>query len=115
MTSDVKIMKDPHTLVHKGYGFVSYVNKVDAEAAITQMNGQWLGPRKIRTNWATRKVQPGGEALLTQAAPQGSKLNKVFVFAYKTRYPLRDSYRLMTSYDILNLKIRASKFNYFLK
>lgn len=71
--SDVKIMKDPHTLVHKGYGFVSYVNKTDAETAITQMNGQWLGTRKIRTNWATRKVQPGGEALLTQAAPQGGK------------------------------------------
>ncbi len=58
--SDVKIMKDPHTLVHKGYGFISFVNKVDAEAAIAQMNGQWLGTRKIRTNWATRKVQPGG-------------------------------------------------------
>jgi len=72
-------MKDPHTLVHKGYGFVSYVNKVDAEAAITQMNGQWLGPRKIRTNWATRKVQPGGEALLTQAAPQGSKYTLFFL------------------------------------
>lgn len=58
--SDVKIMKDPHTLVHKGYGFISFVNKLDAEAAIAQMNGQWLGTRKIRTNWATRKVQPGG-------------------------------------------------------
>lgn len=58
--SDVKIMKDPQTLVHKGYGFVSFVNKVDAESAIAQMNGQWLGTRKIRTNWATRKVQPGG-------------------------------------------------------
>jgi nucleolysin TIA-1/TIAR len=53
-------MKDPQTLVHKGYGFVSFVNKVDAESAIAQMNGQWLGNRKIRTNWATRKVQPGG-------------------------------------------------------
>ena len=57
---DVKIMKDPQTLVHKGYGFVSFVNKPDAESAIAQMNGQWLGTRKIRTNWATRKVQPGG-------------------------------------------------------
>jgi nucleolysin TIA-1/TIAR len=46
--------------VHKGYGFISFVNKVDAESAIGQMNGQWLGTRKIRTNWATRKVQPGG-------------------------------------------------------
>lgn len=58
--SDVKIMKDPITLAHKGYGFVSFVNKVDAEAAISKMNGQWLGSRKIRTNWAIRKAQPGG-------------------------------------------------------
>lgn len=62
--SDSKIMKDPHTLVHKGYGFISFVNKADAETAIGAMNGQWLGTRKIRTNWATRKVQPGGEAAL---------------------------------------------------
>jgi RNA recognition motif-containing protein len=62
---DVKIMKDPHTLVHKGYGFISFVNKSDAETAIGQMNGQWLGTRKIRTNWATRKVQPGGAEILT--------------------------------------------------
>lgn len=49
-------MKDPQTLVHKGYGFVSFVNKIDAETAINQMNGQWLNSRKIRTNWAARKV-----------------------------------------------------------
>jgi nucleolysin TIA-1/TIAR len=57
--TDVKIMKDPQTHAHKGYGFISFVNKVDAETAIASMNGQWLGTRKIRTNWATRKVQPG--------------------------------------------------------
>jgi RNA recognition motif-containing protein len=60
-------MKDPHTLQHKGYGFISFVNKVDAETAIASMNGQWLGTRKIRTNWATRKVQPGGE-MMTQSS-----------------------------------------------
>jgi len=27
----------------------------EAESAITAMNGQWLGSRSIRTNWATRK------------------------------------------------------------
>lgn len=27
----------------------------DAETAISNMNGQWLGSRPIRTNWATRK------------------------------------------------------------
>ena len=39
----------------KGYGFVSFVKKVDAQTAIEQMNGQFLGSRSIRTNWATRK------------------------------------------------------------
>lgn len=64
-------MKDPHTLVHKGYGFISFVNKSDAETAIGQMNGQWLGTRKIRTNWATRKVQPGGAEILTSVPGMG--------------------------------------------
>lgn len=73
--SDVKIMKDPQTLVHKGYGFVSFVNKVDAEAAIAQMNGQWLGTRKIRTNWATRKVQPGGMTGGEAQPKYGNKLD----------------------------------------
>ncbi|XP_036367567.1 nucleolysin TIAR isoform X1 [Octopus sinensis] len=53
--SDCKIIRDPQTLKSKGYGFVSFVNKVDAETAINTMNGQWLGSRPIRTNWATRK------------------------------------------------------------
>lgn len=74
--SDTKIMKDPHTLVHKGYGFISFVNKSDAETAIGAMNGQWLGTRKIRTNWATRKVQPGGEQTLGQPG-QGKYAHKL--------------------------------------
>ncbi|XP_059179227.1 cytotoxic granule associated RNA binding protein TIA1-like isoform X10 [Physella acuta] len=53
--SDCKIIRDPATMKSRGYGFVSYVNKQDAEAAINQMNNQWLGTRPIRTNWATRK------------------------------------------------------------
>ncbi|XP_060572550.1 nucleolysin TIAR-like isoform X5 [Ruditapes philippinarum] len=53
--SDCKIIRDPQSLKSKGYGFVSFVNKQDAETAISSMNGQWLGSRPIRTNWATRK------------------------------------------------------------
>ncbi|XP_070210914.1 nucleolysin TIAR-like [Littorina saxatilis] len=53
--SDCKIIRDPTTQKSKGYGFVSFVNKQDAENAINNMNGQWLGNRPIRTNWATRK------------------------------------------------------------
>lgn len=53
--SDAKVIRDPQTLKSKGYGFVSYPKREEAERAIEQMNGQWLGRRTIRTNWATRK------------------------------------------------------------
>ena len=46
---------DPETLKSKAYGFVSFTKKVEAENAITLMNGQMLGSRSIRTNWATRQ------------------------------------------------------------
>lgn len=57
--SDVKVIKDPATQKSKGYGFVSYPRREEAERAIEQMNGQWLGRRTIRTNWATRKPADG--------------------------------------------------------
>ncbi|XP_029723527.1 uncharacterized protein LOC109423650 isoform X1 [Aedes albopictus] len=53
--SDCRVVRDPQTLKSKGYGFVSFVKKSEAENAIAAMNGQWLGSRSIRTNWATRK------------------------------------------------------------
>uniref|UniRef100_A0A673G199 Nucleolysin TIA-1-like n=1 Tax=Sinocyclocheilus rhinocerous TaxID=307959 RepID=A0A673G199_9TELE len=52
---DARVVKDMATGKSKGYGFVSFFNKWDAENAIQQMGGQWLGGRQIRTNWATRK------------------------------------------------------------
>jgi len=56
--SDCKIIRDAQTLQSKGFGFVSFVKKEDAESAIDGMNGQWLGNRPIRTNWASRKPAP---------------------------------------------------------
>ncbi|KAF7280798.1 hypothetical protein GWI33_005495 [Rhynchophorus ferrugineus] len=53
--SDCRVVRDPQTLKSKGYGFVSFIKKGEAESAIAAMNGQWLGSRSIRTNWATRK------------------------------------------------------------
>ncbi|XP_034040916.1 nucleolysin TIAR isoform X1 [Thalassophryne amazonica] len=53
--SDARVVKDMTTGKSKGYGFVSFYNKLDAENSIVQMGGQWLGGRQIRTNWATRK------------------------------------------------------------
>lgn len=53
--SNCRIVRDPQTLKSKGYAFVSFVKKGDAENAIQSMNGQWIGSRAIRTNWSTRK------------------------------------------------------------
>lgn len=58
--SDCRVVRDPTTLKSKGYGFCSFIKKVDAQTAIEQMNGQFLGSRSIRTNWATRKPPPLG-------------------------------------------------------
>jgi len=61
--SDCRVVKDMVTGKSKGYGFVSFVRKKDATTAIEQMNGQWLGSRSIRTNWATRKpAAPGSNS-----------------------------------------------------
>lgn len=35
-------------------------DKADADQAIATMNGEWLGSRSIRVNWANQKTQTGG-------------------------------------------------------
>ncbi|OAF66236.1 Nucleolysin TIAR [Intoshia linei] len=54
--SNVKIIRDINNMRSKGYGFVTFIHKSDAEKAIVEMNGQWLGSKSIKTNWATGKV-----------------------------------------------------------
>jgi len=69
--SDCRVVRDPTTNKSKGYGFCSFVRKQDAQTSIEQMNGQWLGSRSIRTNWATRKppsVTGGGGGGVTGKA-----------------------------------------------
>ncbi|GFU21681.1 nucleolysin TIA-1 isoform p40 [Nephila pilipes] len=66
---DCRVVRDPQTLKSKGYGFVSFVKKADAENAIGTMNGQWLGSRAIRTNWATRKPPTNRSQNDTNAKP----------------------------------------------
>ncbi|KAM9364668.1 nucleolysin TIAR isoform 2-T2 [Pholidichthys leucotaenia] len=80
--SDARVVRDLTTGKSKGYGFVSFYNKLDAENAIINMAGQWIGGRQIRTNWATRKppapksAQDNGtkqlrfDDVVTQSSPQ---------------------------------------------
>lgn len=57
--SDCRVMWDPATSKSRGYGFLAFREKADAEQAIATMNGEWLGSRAIRVNWANSKS--GGE------------------------------------------------------
>jgi len=54
--SDARVMWDQNTGRSRGYGFVAFRKKEDAEKALTAMNGEWLGNRAIRCNWANQKV-----------------------------------------------------------
>ncbi|KAI4967897.1 hypothetical protein ZWY2020_011203 [Hordeum vulgare] len=51
---DARVMWDNKTGRSRGYGFVSFRNQQEAETAITEMTGKWLGSRQIRCNWATK-------------------------------------------------------------
>ncbi|KAI8970473.1 hypothetical protein BDF20DRAFT_825773 [Mycotypha africana] len=55
--SEAHVMWDPVSRKSRGFGFVAFRDKSDAEQAIATMNGEWLGSRPIRCNWATQKGQ----------------------------------------------------------
>lgn len=52
--SDARVMWDQKTGRSRGFGFVSFRNQQDAQSAINDLNGKWLGNRQIRCNWATK-------------------------------------------------------------
>ncbi|KAJ1738951.1 E3 ubiquitin-protein ligase pub1 [Coemansia sp. RSA 1085] len=54
--SDARVMWDMTSGKSRGYGFVSFRDRADAEKAVSQMNGEWLGSRAIRVNWANQKA-----------------------------------------------------------
>ncbi|KAI6201160.1 hypothetical protein M3Y96_00812200 [Aphelenchoides besseyi] len=53
---EAKVMRDPQSLKSRSFGFVAYARQEDAARAIEKMNGQPVGKRQIRTNWATRRT-----------------------------------------------------------
>ncbi|OMJ07721.1 Nucleolysin TIAR [Smittium culicis] len=66
--SVARVMWDITSGKSRGYGFVAFREQADAEQAINTMNGEWLGSRAIRVNWANQKVSLGSRS----AAPQQS-------------------------------------------
>jgi nucleolysin TIA-1/TIAR len=56
--SEARVMWDMKTGRSRGYGFVVFRDRLEAEKAIGAMDGEWLGSRAIRCNWANQKGQP---------------------------------------------------------
>ncbi|KAF8746286.1 hypothetical protein AX14_000081 [Amanita brunnescens Koide BX004] len=67
--SDARVMWDMNSGKSRGYGFLAFRDKTDAEQAIATMNGEWLGSRAIRVNWANQKTQGGGGATVVAPRP----------------------------------------------
>lgn len=56
--SEARVMWDMKTGRSRGYGFVAFRERPDADKALNSMDGEWLGSRAIRCNWANQKGQP---------------------------------------------------------
>ena len=53
--SDARVMIDSTTGRSRGYGFVAFRDREDAENALKAKNGEIIGGRSIRLNWAAPK------------------------------------------------------------
>ncbi|KAG1660118.1 hypothetical protein FOA52_015098 [Chlamydomonas sp. UWO 241] len=53
---EARVMRD-HINRSKGYGFVSFFRREDAEAAVETMQGQVIGSRRVRIGWAEHKKE----------------------------------------------------------
>ncbi|CAO1635465.1 unnamed protein product [Parajaminaea phylloscopi] len=54
--SECRVMYDPNTGRSRGYGFASFGDAEDAHRALSTLNGEWLGSRPLRINWANQKT-----------------------------------------------------------
>ncbi|GMY17697.1 oligouridylate-binding protein 1B-like [Fagus crenata] len=80
--SDARVMWDHKTGRSKGYGFVAFRNQQEAQSAINDLTGKWLGNRQIRCNWATKgsteekQINESQNAVvLTNGSSDGSQEN----------------------------------------
>ena len=53
---DARVMWDTVTGRSRGYGFVAFATHEEAERALFSLNGQPLGSRVIRVNWANQRT-----------------------------------------------------------
>ena len=58
--SDAKVIMDRETGRSRGFGFVTFDNNAEADAAISGMDGQSIDGRTVRVNQAEDKQGGGG-------------------------------------------------------
>ncbi|KAJ8628835.1 hypothetical protein MRB53_022158 [Persea americana] len=82
--SDARVMWDHKTGRSRGFGFVSFRSQQDAQSAINDLTGKWLGNRQIRCNWAAKGAgstddKPNGDnqnmVVLTNGSSDGNQEN----------------------------------------
>ena len=68
-----RVMVDLTTNKSRGFGFVSFGSKDEAEKAIDEMNGCFVGSRQVRCNWASHKTSDFSfDSVMKQAKPSNS-------------------------------------------
>jgi nucleolysin TIA-1/TIAR len=77
--SEARVMWDMKTGRSRGYGFVAFRDRPEAEKALSSMDGEWLGSRAIRCNWANQKGQP---SMAQQQAMQAMGLTPTTPFGH---------------------------------
>ena len=67
-----KIQMDPTTGENRGFGFVLFASRADAEQALATMQGAVVGSRKIKLNWGKheQKQRPALQQHPRQQQPQ---------------------------------------------
>jgi nucleolysin TIA-1/TIAR len=59
---EARVMWDMTTGRSRSYGFASFRDPKDAERAIHEMDGELIGSRPIRCNWAQQKTKPSNNS-----------------------------------------------------
>ncbi|KAJ7336490.1 Nucleolysin TIA-1 isoform [Desmophyllum pertusum] len=117
--TDCRVVKDSGSGKSKGYGFVSFLRKEDAEKAMREMKGQQLKGRNIRTNWAARKASPQATKQLSrdEIARQASQYNTTVYVGNLPPCCNDDTLRQTFSQfgQVYDIKIFPEKFYGFIK
>ncbi|KAJ3126211.1 hypothetical protein HK098_007767 [Nowakowskiella sp. JEL0407] len=119
--SEARVMWDPVSGKSRGFGFVAFREKSDAEQAILNMNGEWLGSRPIRVNWANQKNATEAtsyDSILQQTSQYNTTVYIGNLAASTTLFasPEQDILPLFQQYGYINeVRMQAEKGYAFIK